>query len=115
MIGDLTGELNNYRTALDHDRKAQKIYEALSASEPTNMSYVRDAADAGLSIGRSQLRLGDAVGALETERQAAAVFKTLAESDPRNMQARFDQTEAAKEIQLALAKIGDSKSEKDSR
>ena len=115
MVGDLTGEMSNYRTALENDRKAQKIYEALSAAEPTNMSYVRDAADAGLSIGRSQLRLGDAVGALETERQSAATFKALAEADPRNMQARFDQTEASKEIQQALAKIGDSKSEKVSR
>ena len=115
MVGDLTGEMSNYRTALENDRKAQKIYEALSAAEPTNMSYVRDAADAGLSIGRSQLRLGDAVGALETERQSAAAFKALAEADPRNMQARFDQTEASKEIQQALAKIGDSKSEKATR
>ena len=115
MVGELTGEITNYRTALENDRKAQEIYEALSAADPTNMSYVRDAADAGLSIGRSQLRLGDAVAALETERQAAATFKALAEADPRNMQARFDQSEADKEIRLALAKIGDWRSEKDSR
>ena len=104
MVGDMTGEISNYRAALENDRNAQKIYETLVAAEPTNISYVRDAADAGLSIGRSQLRLGDSAGALETERQAAAIFKTLAEADPRNMQARVDQAEAAKDIQQALAK-----------
>jgi tetratricopeptide (TPR) repeat protein len=99
--------MNNYRLALDYNLKAQKIFESLSAADPTNMWHMRDAADAGLSVGQTQLRLGDGVGAVETFRKISSTFKALVDADPLNMNARFDLAEGFRNLGQALAKTGD--------
>ncbi len=109
-FGDWTGEMSNYRLALEYNLKAQKIYERLAEADPTNMLQMRDAADAGFSVGYTQLKLEDAVGAVETLRKSCATFKALVEADPLNQQAGADLGEVSRYIGQAFTETGDLKS-----
>ena len=108
-MDDMTGDLSNYPVALEYDRKAQTIFDNLSASEPTNILYRRHTADARLSTGHSQLRLGHATAALETFRQAFSTFEALVEVDPLDVQARHDLADTCRNIAEALVMTHDWK------
>ena len=106
LLGHLTGRNDNYREALRTDRKAQEIFAALSAADPTNAWHRRDAADAALSVGDSELKTGDPVSALESFAKAASTTKALAEADPLNTQARLDLAVISVRMSEAMVKTG---------
>jgi tetratricopeptide (TPR) repeat protein len=106
-VGERTAEMSKDRLALDYDIKAQNIFQNLSTADPTNTFHMRDAADAGLFVGRTRLSLGDPVGAIDTFRQITSAYKALVDADPLNLSARFELADAFKYTGQALAKTGD--------
>jgi tetratricopeptide (TPR) repeat protein len=106
-VGERTAEMSKDRLALDYDLKAQNIFQSLSTADPTNTFHMRDAADAGLFIGRTRLSLGDTVGAVEVFRQIISTYKALVDADPLNRSARFELADAFNYTGQALAKNRD--------
>ncbi len=109
-VGDMTGDSENYRLALESHWKELEINQALSSSDPTNASYQELVATAHIDIGNSQLKIGDATHALEHFDQSRSIFESLAKSDPSNVEARFWIASSDKVIGKALEQTGNTKS-----
>jgi eukaryotic-like serine/threonine-protein kinase len=106
-LGDMTGDRENYRAALNNHRKEFRINEALAASDPTNGAYRRILADVYGELGNSQLKLHELAEALENFRHKLAIFESIRTSDPTNVEARRDVASSYHESGQALAQIGD--------
>jgi eukaryotic-like serine/threonine-protein kinase len=107
-IGDLTGDAENYRAALENERRGIRIVESLSAADPTNARYQHDLAGLTGDIGRSLMSLGDVHGALESHRRTISLFADLAAADPTNAEARRDLAEAHINLGHVMEKLGDT-------
>jgi tetratricopeptide (TPR) repeat protein len=105
--GDLSGEKEDYQSALDHHRTELEIAEQLVASEPTNEVYRRIRADAYGEVGLSQLKLGQWAEALANSQKKLAVFEEIEAADRTNVEARRDVANARHEIAEALEASGD--------
>lgn len=106
-LGDMTGDAQNYRQALENHRKELEINEALAASDPSNASYRRIVADVYGEVGLSQMKLGETDEAIENLRHRLAIFESIGTSDPTNIEARRDVANSLFEIGQALARAGD--------
>jgi len=106
-LGDLTGDSEDYRLALESHGKELEINQALSASDATNASYQELVATAHIDIGNSKMKMGDAVQALGYFRQSRSICESLAASDPSNAEIRTWVAYCDKAIGKALAKTGD--------
>lgn len=105
-IGDMTGNIENHKFALENHLKELEINEALAASDPSNAAYRRIVADARGEIGLSQLKLGNAAAALDNYRRRLEIFESAKASDPTNVEAIRDVINCLPEISLALEKLG---------
>lgn len=106
-IGDLTGDTENYRAALENHLRELEINEAMVVSDPTNAAYRRTVADVYGEVGLSQLKLGRTTEALENFRRKLNIFESIRITDPTNVEARRDVATANHEVAEALAKTGD--------
>lgn len=106
-IGDMTGDIENHKAALENHLKELEINESLAASDPSNAAYRRIVADVRGEIGLSQLKLGDAVAALENYRRRLEIFESVNASDPTNVEAIRDVINCLPELSHALEKLGD--------
>lgn len=105
-IGDMTGDIENHKLALENHRKELEINEALAASDPSNAAYRRIVADVRGEVGLSQLKLGNAAAAVENYRRRLEIFESVKASDPTNVEAIRDVINCLPEISLALEKLG---------
>lgn len=87
-MGDLTGDVQNYREAFEYFRRKREIGEFLFATDQNR--FRRHFADAINDFGSAQMKLGDTSGALETFRQALSRFEQIAASDPKNVETQRD-------------------------
>ncbi len=106
-LGDMTGDVENYRAALENHRKELEINEALAASDPSNAAYRRIVADVYGEVGLSQLKLGRPAEALENLRHRLAIFESIRTSDPTNVEARRDVANSMADLGQAMAQKGD--------
>jgi len=107
-LGDLNGDSENYRLALESHGKELEINQALSVSDPTNASYRELVATAHIDIGNSEMKMSDAVHALEHFSQSRSICESLAASDPSNAEIRTWIAYCDKAIGQVLAKTGDT-------
>ncbi len=107
LLGDLTGDPENYRIALENHGAELKINEALAASDPANGTYRRILADVYAELGNSQLKLKRPAEALENFRHTVAIFESIMVSDPSNVEARRDLANACLVTGQALVQLGD--------
>lgn len=108
-LGDLTGNIEHYRSALENHLKEFEINKALAASEPSNAAYRRIVADAYGEVGLSQLKLGNTAEALSNFRHKLVIFETVKTSDPTNVEAIRDVVNALVDIANALNQFGNSR------
>lgn len=107
-LGDLTGDIGHYRTALENHLKEFEINQALAASDPSNAAYRRIVADAYGEVGLSQLKLGNTAEGLLNYRRRLAIFESVRASDPSNVEAARDLINTLVDIGKALAKNGNT-------
>lgn len=106
-LGDLTGDPENYRAALENHRTELRINKALAASDPANGTYRRILADVYGEVGFAQLKLEQTTEALENFRSKLAIFDSIRASDPTNVEAQRDVANSYDGIGQALAQSGD--------
>lgn len=107
-LGDMTGETENYRSALENHLKELEINEALAASDQSNAAYRRIVADVQGEVALSQVRLGRTAEALDNYRQMLATFESVKASDPTNVEAVRDVVNALVALGHALEQSGDT-------
>jgi non-specific serine/threonine protein kinase/serine/threonine-protein kinase len=108
LLGDRTGNAENYVAALENHTRELEINEGLAASDPSNAAYRRIVADVYGEIGLSQLKLGKTVEALENFRRKLSIFESVKASDPTNVEAIRDVVNALPETSQALKKLGNT-------
>ncbi len=107
-IGDMTGDIENHKAALENHLKELEINESLAASDPSNAAYRRIVADVrGESVKASDPtnveairdvinclpelshaleKLGDITGAMRQMRKAVELQKQLVATEPDNLE-----------------------------
>jgi serine/threonine protein kinase len=104
-IGDLTGDVQNYRAAFDYFRKNRETAESLYQADANKFRAYR--ADTIMDLGTALLNVGDARAALETYRQGLVIFEQVAASDPNNIEAQRNVADSYRKIGAAFMKAGD--------
>jgi tetratricopeptide (TPR) repeat protein len=93
-LGDTAG-------ALESQRKALAIYEALAARERTNRLLLHDLARSYVQVGDTLAAVGDLVDALGSYRRSLAIRQELAAAEPTNAQVRYG-------MAVSYQRIGDT-------
>jgi serine/threonine protein kinase/tetratricopeptide (TPR) repeat protein len=94
-IGDLQwnryyAQLGDYRGALENQRKALQIREAVAAAEPANRGARLSLAASYMVIGDLLQQAGDHRAALEEYRRSLAIRERMVAADPANRPIRSD-------------------------
>jgi non-specific serine/threonine protein kinase/serine/threonine-protein kinase len=89
IAGELQ-ELGDMRAALDHQRAALRIFQALLAASPGNTRFRLEASWAHSETGWVEHELHDERGALADFDQAMKLLREMAAADPRNQLARLE-------------------------
>lgn len=106
-IGDMTGDIENHKAALENHLNELEINESLAASDPSNAAFRRIVADVRGEVGLSQLKLGNAEAARDNYRRRLEIFESVMASDPTNVEAIRDVVNCLAELSLTLEKLGD--------
>ena len=106
-FGNLLRHLNQVPEALRLFAKANILFEALAAEQPSNVEYRRLIAYNQIYLAQALLATNDRAGAMETYSKAAASMYTLMSIDPSDSKAPTGLALALTNMSGELKKIGD--------